>query len=100
MEEFTLVQDLAIIMVTAGAVMFLFRHLRLSPIFGYLVDGLLIGPYTFSNPPVENIDEVRLLADIGLVLLVFGLGLEFSWSRIQQVGFTVLLIAATHQLLS
>ena len=93
MEEFALVKDLAIIMITAGAVTFVFRNLRLSPLFGYLVAGLLIGPYTFSNAPVENIEEVRLIADLGLILLLFGLGMEFSWSRIRQVGFTILLIA-------
>ncbi|MFO8011091.1 MAG: cation:proton antiporter [Dehalococcoidia bacterium] len=95
MEEFSLVKDFAVVMVTAGAATFIFRKLlHLPPIFGYLVAGLLIGPYTFSNPPVENVDEVRLMADLGLVLLLFGLGLEFSFNRIRAVGVTVLLIAA------
>lgn len=94
MEEFTLVKDFAIIMATAGVATFLFRKLRLSLVLGYLVAGLLIGPYTFSSAPVENADEVKLLADLGLVLLLFGLGLEFSWGRIRQVGLTIILVAA------
>lgn len=93
MEDFPLVKDFAIIMVTAGGIAFLSSRLRLSPVFGYLMAGILIGPYTFSNPPIENVDEIQLLADLGLVLLLFGIGLEFNWKRISQIGFTVVLVA-------
>lgn len=94
-EEFTLVKDFAVIMVTAGAVTLLFRRLKQPPVVGYLLAGLLIGPYALPTPPVENLDVIRLLADLGLVLLLFGLGLEFSWSKMRQMGFTVLVIGVT-----
>ncbi|MFH1484800.1 MAG: cation:proton antiporter, partial [Chloroflexota bacterium] len=54
--------------------------------------GLLIGPYTLPVSPVTDIHTIRLLADLGLVLLLFGLGLEFSWSKIRQIGLAVLVI--------
>ncbi|MDY6892339.1 MAG: cation:proton antiporter, partial [Chloroflexota bacterium] len=92
MEEITLVRDFAIIMIVAGAVTLLFRRLHQPPILGYLISGLLIGPYTLPVPPVTDVHTVKLLADLGLVLLLFGLGLEFSWSKIREVGSSVLII--------
>jgi len=94
MEEFALLRDIAIIMVVAGAVTLVFRKLRQPPVLGYLIAGLIIGPYALPTPPVANVDSIRLLADLGLVLLLFGLGLEFSWSKIRSVGLVVLLIGA------
>lgn len=92
MEQFGLLKDFAIVMVVAAVVTLLFRRLRQPPILGYLLAGLLIGPYTLPAPPVTDVNTIRLLADLGLVLLLFGLGLEFSWSKIRQVGLSVLMI--------
>ena len=94
MEEFTLVKDFATIMVVAGAITLLFRRLHQPPVLGYLLAGLLIGPYALPTPPVTDLHTISLLADLGLVLLLFGLGLEFSWSRIRHIGLAVLLIGA------
>jgi CPA2 family monovalent cation:H+ antiporter-2 len=92
MEELTLVKDLAIIMVVAGGVTLLFRWLRQPVILGYLIAGVLIGPYTFPVPPVSDVHTISLLADIGIILVLFTLGLEFSWDRIREVGFSVVMI--------
>jgi len=94
MEEISLVKDFAVIMVTAGVVTLLFRKLKQPPVLGYLIAGLLVGPYTFSRSPVDDLDTIKLLADLGLVLLLFGLGIEFSWSKIRQVGIAVVIIGA------
>ena len=93
-EEFALVRDFAIIMAVAGAAVVLFRKINQPPILGYLIAGLIVGPFTLPNPPITNIESIRLLADLGLVLLLFALGLEFGWRRIRQVGFGVLVIGA------
>ncbi|MFC1977796.1 cation:proton antiporter [Chloroflexota bacterium] len=93
-EEFALVKDFAIIMAVAGAATLLFRRLGQPPVLGYLITGVLIGPYALPVPPVTDIHTIRLLADLGLVLLLFGLGLEFSWSKIRQIGLSVLIIGA------
>jgi monovalent cation:H+ antiporter-2, CPA2 family len=80
-------------MAVAGGALVLFRHFKLPPVLGYLLAGIIIGPFTLPNPPVQNVDTIRLLADLGLVLLLFGIGLEFGWQRIRQVGARVILIA-------
>ncbi len=64
------------------------------PVLGYLLTGLLIGPYTLPNPLIGNLEVIGLLAELGLVLLLFGIGLELGWRRIQSVGFRVLVIGA------
>lgn len=97
--EFVLIRDFAIIMAVAGAAVVLFRRLKLPPILGYLVAGVLVGPFTFPKPPVEDVEIIRLLAELGLVLLLYTVGLEFGWRRIRQVGLTVLLIGTIEMLL-
>jgi monovalent cation:H+ antiporter-2, CPA2 family len=98
-EEFALVRDFAIIMAVAGGVVVLFRKLNQPPILGYLIAGLLIGPFTFPRPPITNLESIRLLADLGLVLLLFAVGLEFGWRRIRQVGLGVLFIGGLEMLI-
>ena len=99
-EEFSLVRDFAIIMTVAGVAVVIFSRLNQPSILGYLVAGLLVGPFTLAKPPVTNIESIRLLADLGLVLLLFAVGLEFGWRRIRQVGLGVLLIGSVEILVS
>jgi CPA2 family monovalent cation:H+ antiporter-2 len=92
--EANLLKDFAIIMAVAGAAVVIMRQIKQPSILGYILAGVLVGPFTFDNPIVSNVDTIRHLADVGLVLLLFGLGLEFGWERIRQVGFKVLFIGA------
>lgn len=93
-DESTLLRDFAIIMAVAGAAIVLFRWLKQPPILGYLLAGILIGPFNLPSPPVHDVETIRLLADLGLVILLFGLGLEFGWQRIRQIGLAVVIIGA------
>ena len=61
----------------------LFSRLKQSPIVGYLVTGLLVGPYGFHL--VRGVHEVELAAEAGVILLLFTIGLEFSYSRIVRL---------------
>jgi len=90
--ESILVKDIAIIMMVAGATLLLFRRLHLPPILGYLVAGIIIGPYSFPFPSIDDVETIRHLSDLGLVILLFALGLEFGWERIRQVGVNVVFI--------
>jgi CPA2 family monovalent cation:H+ antiporter-2 len=92
MEDFSLVKDFALIMIVAGAATLLFRRLHQPPILGYLIAGLIIGPYVLPVISVTDIHTIRLLADLGLVVLLFGIGLEFSWSKIREMGLAVIII--------
>ncbi|MDD9995058.1 MAG: cation:proton antiporter, partial [Dehalococcoidia bacterium] len=97
-EEFALVKDLAIIMAVAGAAVIVFRRFRLPTVLGYILAGVAVGPFTFPLPPVENVAIIRLLADLGLVLLLFAVGLEFGWRNIRRVGLGVLIIGSVEML--
>ncbi|MDP6511328.1 MAG: cation:proton antiporter, partial [Dehalococcoidia bacterium] len=89
-EDFSLVRDLAVIMFVAGGVTLIFRWLRQPPVVGYLLAGFLVGPYALPVSLVEDVRMVRLLAELGIVLLLFGLGLEFTWSKLRLVGLAAL----------
>jgi monovalent cation:H+ antiporter-2, CPA2 family len=92
LEDFSLLRDFALIMVVAGIVTLILRKLRQPPILGYLLAGLLLSPYFVPFYSVNDIHSIGLLADIGLVLLLFGVGLEFGWSKIRQIGIAALII--------
>ncbi len=79
-------------MAVAGVALVVFRLIRMPSVLGYLTAGVLIGPYTFWDPLVENLDTIRVLADLGLVLLLFGVGLGVGWQRIRSVGLRVIII--------
>ena len=84
----SLIQDLAIVLLAAGLVGALCRRLGLSVIVGYLVAGMIIGPYT---PPFSFIqDEARIqtLSQIGLVFLMFAIGLGLSLTKLARMGWS------------
>ncbi|MBN1375034.1 MAG: cation:proton antiporter [Dehalococcoidia bacterium] len=92
MQELTLVKDITVILVVAGAVTLLFRWLRQPPILGYLVAGLLVGPYMPPISLVTDVQTISHIADLGLVLVFFSIGLEFSWSKVRSAGGSILFI--------
>jgi CPA2 family monovalent cation:H+ antiporter-2 len=93
-EPQSLLQDFALITGTAAAALFLFRILRQPAILGYLLAGVLISPLTFSQFSVIETGSIQRMADLGLVVLLFALGIEFGWERIRRVGLRVVFIAA------
>ena len=101
-ESVGLLRDFAVTMAVAGIALVLFRSIHMPPVLGYLLAGVIVGPFTFAaisfgpledfQGPVQNLDTIRVLADLGLVLLLFGIGLEIGWQRIRQLGFRVIVI--------
>ena len=89
----TFISDLAVIMIVAGFVTIIFHRLKQPVVLGYIVAGILIGPHT---PPFELIrDEhtIKVLAELGVIFLMFSLGLEFSIRKLLKVGATALIAA-------
>jgi CPA2 family monovalent cation:H+ antiporter-2 len=87
-------RDLAVIMLTAGVVTVLFHLLRQPVVLGYIVAGVLIGPHaTLHASLVTDETTIRTLAELGVVFLLFSLGLEFRLGRLRRVGATALLAA-------
>ncbi len=80
---YAVVRDLAIIMAVAAVVTFSFYRLRQPLILGYLVAGIVIGPYTFRL--VSQLDVLRELADLGVILLLFGIGLHFPIRKLRKI---------------
>ncbi|MBW7907448.1 MAG: cation:proton antiporter [Kiritimatiellae bacterium] len=87
-------QDLTIVMLVAGLVMLLFRWLRQPVVLGYLLAGFIIGPYTPPFPLIHDEQTIRTLADIGVVFLMFSLGLDFSFKKLKSVGIPALVTAS------
>ena len=85
-EDLALIRDLALVLVTAGVTALLFHKLRLSPVLGYLAAGVLVGPHVQGYPLVQDQANVAVLAELGVIFLLFSLGLHFHLGRLRQVG--------------
>ena len=88
----TLLKDFTVAMVIAAVGLALARLVRQPPVLGYLMAGMIIGPFTLPTPLISNRETIELLAELGLILLLFGIGLELGWRRIRSIGFQVLVI--------
>jgi monovalent cation:H+ antiporter-2, CPA2 family len=87
------IQDLAVIMAIAGVVTVVFHRLKQPVVLGYIVAGVIIGPYT---PPFQLIHDeatIQTLGELGVVFLMFSLGLEFSLKKLFKVGATAFVAA-------
>jgi CPA2 family monovalent cation:H+ antiporter-2 len=81
-----LIQDLGIILITAAVVTILFKKLKQPVVLGYLIAGFLLGPNVTFMPTVKDTTAVQIWAEIGVIILLFGLGLEFSFKKLAKVG--------------
>ena len=88
-----LISDLALILITAGAVSILFKWLKQPVVLGYIVAGFLISPH-FIFPHVADVDNIYTWAEIGVIFLLFALGLEFSFKKLMSVGGTASIATA------
>lgn len=85
-ENLKLVSDLALILVSAGVVTIIFKLLKQPLVLGYIVAGLIVGPHLHIFPTVTDVAEVEVWSEIGIIFLLFGLGLEFSFKKLFSVG--------------
>lgn len=90
MNGFHFIQDLAIILGLAAVVGWLFQRIGLSAIVGFLVAGMMAGPYTTPLTLVADIQRVDTLAQIGLVFLMFSIGLQLSLRRMRRLGLSLM----------
>ncbi|MBQ3677270.1 MAG: cation:proton antiporter [Bacteroidales bacterium] len=90
-----LVYDLALIMVMAGIVTLLFKKLKQPLVLGYIVVGIIAGPYIDMLPSVTDKTNISTWADIGVIFLLFALGLEFSLKKLMNVGASAFITAFT-----
>jgi CPA2 family monovalent cation:H+ antiporter-2 len=80
--------DLALILITAGIATILFKWLKQPVVLGYIVAGFIAGPHIPWLPTVADMGNVETWAEIGIIFLLFALGLEFSFKKLMEVGGT------------
>ena len=91
----TLIADLALILISASIITLLFKWLKQPLVLGYIIAGLLAGPYINIFPTVGDIENINIWAEIGVIFLLFALGLEFSFKKLMNVGSTAFITAIT-----
>ena len=90
-----LIKDLALILVTAGVVTLLFKKLRQPLVLGYIVAGFLVSPHMPYITSVVDKENIQTWADIGVLFLLFSLGLDFSFKKILKMGLAPAIAAIT-----
>ena len=90
-----LISDLAIMLLTGGVVTILFKKLNQPLVLGYIVAGFLIGPYMPLFFTVADVGAIEVWSEIGIIVLMFSLGLEFNLHKLTEVGGTAIVTALT-----
>src|SRR5882762_10002243 len=93
MHGIAFLQDLAIVMIVAGLVTVVFHRFKQPVVLGYILAGFIIGPHTPPFPLIKDEEAIKTLSELGVILLMFSLGLEFSLRKLRQVGGTAFIAA-------
>jgi CPA2 family monovalent cation:H+ antiporter-2 len=88
-----LIADLALILICAGSMTLLFKRLKQPVVLGYIVAGFLASPNMTYMPSVTDLHGIHLWSEIGVIFLLFSLGLEFSFRKILRMGATPIIAA-------
>ncbi len=88
-----LIRDLAVILATAGIVTLIFKRIRQPVVLGYLVAGMIVGPHTPPFPLVNDLPNIQTWAELGVIFLMFSLGLEFTFRKLARIGRPALITA-------
>lgn len=90
-----LISDLGLILMTAGIAVLLFKLIKQPLVLGYLIAGFLAGNHFDFFPTITEMKSVEVWAEIGVIILLFSLGLEFSFKKLMKVGGTASITAIT-----
>ena len=91
----TMIQDLALMLVMAGIVTLVFKRLKQPLVLGYIVAGFLVSPHMPYTASVADMENIHLWADIGVMFLLFSLGLDFSFKKILKMGASPIISTMT-----
>jgi CPA2 family monovalent cation:H+ antiporter-2 len=83
-----MIQDLALMLIVAGIVTLIFKRLKQPLVLGYIVAGFLVSPHMPYTASVADRENIQLWADIGVMFLLFSLGLDFSFKKILKMGIS------------
>ncbi|HVI44034.1 MAG TPA: cation:proton antiporter [Chitinophaga sp.] len=90
-----LIIDLALILGAAGIITLLFRRLKQPMVLGYIIAGFIVGPNFHLFPSINDGEGIKTWSEIGVIFLLFSLGLEFSFKKLMRVGGTAAITAFT-----
>jgi CPA2 family monovalent cation:H+ antiporter-2 len=83
-----MIRDLAVMLGIASVVVLLFQKIRQPVILGYIIAGVIVGPYTPPYSFVDDINQIQTLSELGVIFLMFTLGLDFSFHKLKRIGFS------------
>ena len=90
-----IIQDFSVIMIIASAMAFISYKLKQPLVIGYIIAGIIIGPHTPPFSLILNLDILNLFAEMGIILLLFIVGMEFPIEKLRKIGKKALTIAVT-----
>ena len=93
-----LISDLAVILIAAGIITLVFKWLKQPVVLGYIVAGIIAGPAGPAVPYIPTVSDpanIKIWADIGVIFLLFAMGLEFSFKKLMTVGGTAVIASIT-----
>jgi monovalent cation:H+ antiporter-2, CPA2 family len=93
-----IVQDFAIIMIVAAVMLMITYKLRQPMVIGYILAGMVIGPYTPPFKLIQNVETVNVFAELGIIMLLFVIGTEFPIAKLKSVGKTSIIVGIPESL--
>ena len=81
-----LIEDLGLILMAGALITLLFKRIKQPLVLGYIIAGFLVGPHFHLTPTVADRENIKTFAEIGVIILLFSLGLEFSFKKLMRVG--------------
>jgi CPA2 family monovalent cation:H+ antiporter-2 len=94
----TIVQDFAVIMIVAAIMVLLTYKLKQPMVLGYILAGMVIGPYTPPFPLLQDIDTINIFADLGIIMLLFVIGTDFPIQKLRSVGRISIVVASAESI--
>jgi monovalent cation:H+ antiporter-2, CPA2 family len=94
----TIVQDFAVIMIVAAIMVLLTYKLKQPMVLGYILAGMVIGPYTPPFPLLQDIDTLNFFAELGIIMLLFVIGTDFPIQKIRTVGRISIIVASAESI--
>ncbi len=89
----TLIQDFAAIMIVAAIMLVITHRLKQPMVIGYLLAGMIIGPYTPPFRLIQNVNSLNTFAELGIIMLLFVIGTEFPIAKLRAIGRTSIIVA-------
>src|SRR5689334_8174047 len=93
-----LIQDIAVIMIVAAVMLVITHRLKQPMVIGYIVAGMIIGPYTPPFSLVHNVSSLNSFAELGIIMLLFVIGTEFPIAKLKSVGRISIIVGSSESI--